>query len=213
MAGYEILLLDDGSHVLRTLAWVLAYKGHQVTRAVVSQVFLEVLHARKFDLIIAQVTLNRAEQLEVLKEAKRLNPQALVMVLSGEHETAFPLDAYSMELDDYVLMPCSQAELWRRVAACLKRLAGRRLEVSSRQGFVTINKRVHNRLRHTLGYIRQSLDYVAKDLSHLTQRPQEKMDEGLRQGIRKVSARVEVLMDITAGFQKQISVTKQFPLR
>ena len=213
MAGYEILLLDDGFHALQTLAWILAYKGHQVTRAAGPHIFLEVLHARKFDLIIAQLSLNRKEQVEVLKEAKRLNPQALVMVLSGAHETAFPLDAYAMELDDYVLMPCSQAELWRRVAACLKRLAGRHLEVSSKHGLVVSNERVRNRLRHTLGYIRQSLDYVAQDLSHLSQRPQGKMDEGLRQGIRKVSARVEVLKDITAGFQKQVSVTRQFPLR
>ncbi len=205
MAYYDILLLDDGSPVFRTLAWVLAYKGHQVTRAAAPQVFRETLQAREFDLIIAQLTSDRADDLEVLKKAKKLNPQVLVMLLSGEHEIAFSLDAYAMEIDDYVLMPCSQAGLWRRVAACLERLASRRLEVSSNQGLTKINERVLKKLVHKLDYVRHSLDSLAMDLEQLTQSTREKMDQGLMHKMQKVSARVEVLMDLTKGFQSEIS--------
>ncbi len=205
MADYEILLLDDGSPVFRTLAWVLAYKGHQVTRATAPQVFQETLQARDFDLIIAQLTSDRAGGLEVLKKAKKLNPQVLVMVLSGDHQMAFPLEAYAMEIDDYVLMPCPQAGLWRRVAACLERLASRRLEVSSNQALTKTNERVLKKLVHKLDYVRHSLDSLAMDLEQLTQSTREKMDQGLMHKMQKVSARVEVLMDLTKGFQSEIS--------
>lgn len=205
MADYEILLLDDGSPVFRTLAWVLAYKGHQVTRATAPQVFQETLQARDFDLIIAQLTSDRADELEVLKKAKKLNPQVLVMVLSGDHQMAFPLEAYAMEIDDYVLMPCPQAGLWRRVAACLERLASRRLEVSSNQALTKTNERVLKKLVHKLDYVRHSLDSLAMDLEQLTQITREKMDQGLMHKMQKVSARVEVLMDLTKGFQSEIS--------
>lgn len=205
MAYYDILLLDDGSQVFRTLAWVLAYKGYQVTRATAPQVFQETLQAKEFDLIIAQLTSDRADELEVLKKAKKLNPQVLVMVLSREHEMAFPLDAYAMEIDDYLLMPCPQAELWRRVAACLERLANQRLEVSSNQGLTKINERVLKKLIHMLDYVRHSLDSLAMDLEQLTQSTIEKMDQGLIHKMQKVSARVEVLMDLTKGFQREIS--------
>ncbi len=205
MAYYDILLLDDGSPVFRTLAWVLAYKGHQVTRATAPQVFQETLQAKDFDLIIAQLTSDRADGLEVLKKAKKLNPQVLVMVLSGDHQMAFPLEAYAMEIDDYVLMPCPQAGLWRRVAACLERLASRRLEVSSNQGLTKTNERVLKKLVHKLDYVRHSLDSLAMDLEQLTQSTREKMDQGLMHKMQKVSARVEVLMDLTKGFQSEIS--------
>jgi len=203
--AYDILLLDDGSPVFRTLAWVLAYKGHQVTRATAPQVFQETLQAKDFDLIIAQLTSDRADGLEVLKKAKKLNPQVLVMVLSGDHQMAFPLEAYAMEIDDYVLMPCPQAGLWRRVAACLERLASRRLEVSSNQGLTKTNERVLKKLVHKLDYVRHSLDSLAMDLEQLTQSTREKMDQGLMHKMQKVSARVEVLMDLTKGFQSEIS--------
>ncbi len=205
MADYEILLLDEGSPVFRTLAWILAYKGHQVTRATAPQVFQETLQARDFDLIIAQLTSDRADELEVLKKAKKLNPQVLVMVLSGDHQMAFPLEAYAMEIDDYVLMPCPQAGLWRRVAACLERLASRRLEVSSNQALTKTNERVLKKLVHKLDYVRHSLDSLAMDLEQLTQITREKMDQGLMHKMQKVSARVEVLMDLTKGFQSEIS--------
>lgn len=204
MAGYEILLLDDGSHIFRTLAWVLAYKGHKVTRASPSQVFQEFLPGKEFDLIIAQLTLDRAEQLEILKEAKIINPQVLVMVLSGDHQMAFPLEAYHLDLDDYLFMPCSQAELWRRVAACLRRVASQRRKLSPERDLATINKRVHKKMLRMFSYFQDSLDCLAGDLGHLTQDPGKNKDENLSKTLQKVSARVEVLRDITEGFRRQI---------
>ncbi len=204
MADYEILLLDEGSPVFRTLAWILAYKGHQVTRATAPQVFQETLQAKDFDLIIAQLTSDRADELEVLKKAKKLNPQVLVMVLSGDHQMAFPLEAYAMEIDDYVLMPCPQAGLWRRVAACLERLASQRRKLSPERDLATINKRVHKKMLRMFSYFQDSLDCLAGDLGHLTQDSVNNKDKNVSKMLQKVSARVEVLKDMTEGFRHQI---------
>jgi hypothetical protein len=33
---------------------------------------------------------------------------------------AFPLEAYNIDIDDYIIMPISGSEFWRRVKDCLE---------------------------------------------------------------------------------------------
>jgi DNA-binding response OmpR family regulator len=205
MAGYDILLLDDGSAVFKTLAWVLAYKGHQVIRAAPRQVLWEALPAREFDLIVAPLALDRAGELEVLKKAKEFNPRARIMVLNAEDQRVFPLDAYHMEIDDYVLLPCSPAELWRRVSACLKRLTLKHLTVSPQIDLAVINERALKKVLKMLNYIRHSLEVTAGDLSLLNRHVSEKIEDSVKQKMQKVSARIDILKALTEGFQREIS--------
>lgn len=205
MAGYDILLLDGSAPVFKSLAWVLAYKGHQVVRAAPAEVCLEALQGKEFDLIIAQLVLHPLDELEVLKKAKELNPQALVIVLSGEDEPAFPLEAYRMEIDDYLLMPCSQAQIWRRVSACLDRLAPKHLDTSSKKKLAVINQRALKKWLYMLNYIRHALDSLGGDLSLVNQGVHGKIEESLRHKMQKAAARIEVLMEVTEGFQREIS--------
>jgi len=122
MATYEILLLGDGSHLFRTIAWVLEYKGYKVRAAASPEAALEALVKKNYDLVLAKLNMGELDGIEVLKRAKRLNPEVKVMVVSGNHEVTFPREAYQIEVDDYLLMPVSPTELWRRVSHCLESL-------------------------------------------------------------------------------------------
>jgi signal transduction histidine kinase len=122
MATYDILLLGDGSHLFRTIAWVLEYKGYKVRAAASPEAALEVLVKKNYDLVIAKLNMGELDGVEVLKRAKRLNPEVKVIVVSGNHEVTFPREAYQIEVDDYLLMPVSPTELWRRVSHCLESL-------------------------------------------------------------------------------------------
>jgi DNA-binding response OmpR family regulator len=127
------------------------------------------------------------------------------MVLSAEDEMAFPEDAYHMEIDDYVLLPCSPAELWRRVSACLKRLTIKHLSISPKKDLAAINDRALKKVLKMLNYIRHSLEVTAGDLSLLNRHVSEKIEESVKQKMQKVSARIEILRDLTEGFQREIS--------
>ena len=122
MAKYEILLLGDGSHLFRTIAWVLEYKGYSVRAAASPEAALEALVKKNYDLVIAKLSMTELDGVEVLKRAKRLNPEVKIMVVSGNHEVTFPPEAYQIEVDDYILMPVNPTELWRRVSHCLESL-------------------------------------------------------------------------------------------
>ena len=75
---------------------------------------------KNYDLVIAKLTTDDMESLDILKRARRLNPEVKIMVVSGNNDAIFPLEAYQVEVDDYLLMPVSPTELWRRVSHCLE---------------------------------------------------------------------------------------------
>jgi DNA-binding response OmpR family regulator len=120
MANYDILLIGDGNNLQKTIGWVLEYKGFSVKTTQNPEAALEALVRKNYDLVVARITSNDLEGVEILRRAKRLNPAVKLMVVSGNNDAIFPLEAYEVEIEDYILMPVSPAELWRRVSHCLE---------------------------------------------------------------------------------------------
>jgi signal transduction histidine kinase len=115
----DILLIGNDTNLLKTLGWVLDYKGFGVKVTATPEDALEALVKKNYDLVIAQFSLGDRESLDILQRAKRLNPEVKIMAVSGNSDATFSLEAYQIEVDDYLLMPVNPAELWRRVNRCL----------------------------------------------------------------------------------------------
>ena len=120
MARHDILLIGDGTKLLKTLGWVLDYKGFTVKVTGSPEAALEAMVRKNYDLVIARLTTFDRDNLDILKRARRLNPEMKIMVVSGNSNAVFPLEAYQVEVDDYLLMPVTPTELWRRVSRCLE---------------------------------------------------------------------------------------------
>ncbi len=212
MAKYEILLLGDGSHLFRTIGWVLEYRGFSVRASGSPEVALEALVRKNYDLIIAKLSMEELDNLDVLKRAKRLNPEVKVMVVSGNHEMTFPMEAYQIEIDDYILMPVSPTELWRRVNDCLESLEVVDLPPAQAPAISAnaVNERVLNRLMVMFHDIRGSIVSTAAALKLLGRGTFGEVDQGARAKVREISSRVEKLISLTEEFMDQaISKTVQ----
>ena len=120
MAKYDILLIGDGTNLLKTIGWVLDYKGFAVKVTASPEAALEAMVKKNYDLVIARLSTDDRESLDILKRARRLNPEVKIMAVSGNNAAIFPLEAYELDIDDYLLMPVSPPELWRRVSRCLE---------------------------------------------------------------------------------------------
>ncbi len=120
MAKYDILLIGDGTDLLKNIGWVLEYKGFVVKLTANPEAALEALVKKNYDLVIAKLSRENMESLDILTRAKRLNSEVKLIVVSGNNDAIFPLEAYQVDVDDYILMPVSPAELWRRVSYCLE---------------------------------------------------------------------------------------------
>ena len=119
MAKADILLLDDGSHPFRTMGWVLEYKGFAIKALRSSEAALEALVKKNYDLIIAKLSRKAKDNLTVLRQAKKINPLTKIMLITDRLDLAFPLEAYAIDIDDYLIMPISAGEFWRRIENCL----------------------------------------------------------------------------------------------
>jgi two-component system, OmpR family, response regulator len=120
MANNEILLLGDGSHPFRTMGWVLEYRGFSIKALRGPEAALEALVKKNYDLIIAKLSLEERDNLAVLRQAKKTNPLIKVILITDRLDLAFPLEAYTIDIDDYIIMPVSAGEFWRRVENCLE---------------------------------------------------------------------------------------------
>jgi len=119
MAKSEILLLGDGSPPLRTMGWVLEYRGFSIKALRGSEAALGALVKKNYDLIIAKFSRGEKDILTVLRQAKKINPLTKIMLITNRLDLAFPLEAYDMDIDDYIIMPISAGEFWRRVENCV----------------------------------------------------------------------------------------------
>ncbi len=120
MNKYQILLLGDGSYPFRTMAWALEYKGFAVKALGNPEEALEALVRKNYDLIVAKFSWADRDNLEVLRRAKKANPATKIILITDRLDMAFPLEAYLIDVDDYIIMPITASEFRRRVRTCLE---------------------------------------------------------------------------------------------
>jgi signal transduction histidine kinase len=193
----EILLVDDGSPNFERIAYVLQFKGYQVTMAPNAEVALDALDDHAFELVITRLTRRQTAGLAVIKKAKRLRPRTASIILASRHDMDLPVEAYSLEVDDYLLLPCSAVEMCRRVAACL----GRSLEGKEQKSrAAVVNERVLDTLRMVFHDLRSSLVSMSASLNLMHRGKFGKMDEGVAHKIRELSSRVTGMIGMTEDF-------------
>jgi DNA-binding NarL/FixJ family response regulator len=142
MAGYEVLVLDDESGFLHNLAWVLSRDGFQVT--VESHDLPR--HSSYpdlagFDLIAGRVDSSFGYLMDLIGRFKKANPNGAAIVLSKDYDYTFPLEAFELKIDDYILMPGTLGEVRRRFIRCLNEVKLKYLAVLSNRTVSEVNRR------------------------------------------------------------------------
>jgi DNA-binding response OmpR family regulator len=214
MSQYTILLFIADLNVCRRLGWYLEYKGCQVLRAATGRALEEALGSREFDLILAQVERQDLKGLQFLHTARRLQPRAPMILVNATQEEAFPVQAYQLEVDDYISMDCRPEELWRRVAACLEKLPQRCQKAAGRSRLAPLNRAVVKKIEHVCQFLSYSLDSSMTILQSLINTPESRVDRQARCKIQEVSARMEVLQEMMHGFHRGIAgqeMARNFP--
>jgi signal transduction histidine kinase len=204
MAAFEILLMSDGSSLFRTLAWALESKSYGVAEVSSPEAAIESLALKDYDLLIATLPLNSHSGMDVVKRARKLNPETRIIAVGEDHQVAFPLDAYHLKLDDYILTPCSHAELWRRVAACLGSQQARAAQSESQVRLAAINERVLNKLAVMLHDVRSSMVSISAALKLAMRDSAGQMQEGAAQKIQEVHSRVKKAVGLSEEYLAQI---------
>ena len=84
------------------------------------------LNKASFDLVITDLVMAPMNGNDVLKKSKEINPEMMVIILTGFGDMTSAIDALQLDADDYMLKPCEPEEMYFRVSRCLEKLEFKR---------------------------------------------------------------------------------------
>ncbi|MFC1746161.1 response regulator [Candidatus Riflebacteria bacterium] len=117
----RILLVDDEKCILNTLSRDLTAENFEVVTATSAEEAFYKMQQGKFHMIITDLVMEGLDGIQVLKEAKKIDSQIGVIILTGHGDMTSAIDALRLGADDYVLKPCDFEELRIRLSRCLEK--------------------------------------------------------------------------------------------
>ncbi len=113
---YKILFVDDEQSVLDYLPLAISWDELDITElytASDAQSALEIVKETVPDIIIADVEMPGMNGLEFCKEVKKTNPDMELVILSAFDRFDYAKKAIGMGVEDYLLKPVDEEELWQ----------------------------------------------------------------------------------------------------
>ena len=97
-------------------------KGYEVTTAESGEKAIELLENATFDLVMTDLIMDPIDGMGVLKRAKEINPETMVIILAGFADMVSAIEALRSDADDYMLKPCEPEEMYFRISKCLEKM-------------------------------------------------------------------------------------------
>ncbi|NOX17615.1 MAG: sigma-54-dependent Fis family transcriptional regulator [Chlorobi bacterium] len=107
----KLLLVEDEKITRITLANTLADEGYRVTSCETGVEGLEKIKSDKFEIIVADLRLPKISGLDLLKEAKELQPGCKVIVMTAYASVETAVEALKYGAYDYLIKPFSPDKL------------------------------------------------------------------------------------------------------
>ncbi len=124
-----ILIIDDDVALLKVLARSIAKMGFQVITASNAQDGLNKLQTSSPDLLVTDLIMENHSGLELLQKAKELNPDTIVVVMTGFATVASAIEAMNCGALDYLQKPLGREQIELVIGKAIerkRRLAGDR---------------------------------------------------------------------------------------
>lgn len=125
---YKILILEDDSVLLETLADELSNEHTQVDSAKHGEEVLDLTSKNHYDLYIFDINVPYIDGLTLLNELRAAGDETPAIFLTSKNEEPDRIKGFEAGCDDYLAKPFSLSELKLRVKAVLKR-AAKKLDV------------------------------------------------------------------------------------
>ncbi len=177
----HILLVDDDERLRNAAGKVLAAEGYSVARAATGREALEVLQQEAVALVISDLRLPDLDGIALLKQVRKLLPEAEVVMITGYGSIEKAVEAMQLGAYDFLQKPLDSAALLKTVAKALEK---QRLTSENR------------RLRHQLQQ-RRGVEALIGD-----SRPMEEVKQLIRQ---IAPTDINVLIQGESGTGKEIA--------
>ncbi len=115
----HILIADDELSMRELLEYMLTKEGYRVSCAENGRKAITMIESTPFDLLICDIRLGDISGLEVLKAAKKINPQTVVIMISAYTTTETAVESMNAGAFDFVPKPFNNQELKQTIANAL----------------------------------------------------------------------------------------------
>ncbi len=112
-------MVDDDLGILEGVAGDLEEEGYLLSTANCGEAALELFTHNHYDLVLTDLVMQNVDGLQVIKAAKKYNPDIMGIILTGYGNLDSAIDALRLRADDYLLKPCEGEEISYRVRRCL----------------------------------------------------------------------------------------------
>ncbi|HSY41118.1 MAG TPA: response regulator [Polyangia bacterium] len=120
--GHEVLVVDDEAVVLTVLREALRRGGYRVTTAASAEEAIDLMHKRRFDLVLTDKNLPGASGLDVLRAARTLTPAPAIVLITGYSSYDSAIEAMDIGALDYIEKPIRDVDDLRfRIRRALSR--------------------------------------------------------------------------------------------
>src|SRR3990172_4155600 len=122
-ASSRVLVVDDELHLRLSLAEILRRRGHQVEEAGSGDEALNLVQSAPFDLMLLDMVMPGMSGVEVMRRARQLQPELLIIVLTAHASVENAIAAVKADVADYMLKPCNIDDLVVTVSRTLQEQA------------------------------------------------------------------------------------------
>lgn len=113
--AYSILIIDDETNLRCTLGIILQRAGYLVTGASGAQEALQLLSARKHDLVFLDLKMPGMDGMQLLPEILRIDPDLPVLILTANASLETAIRALGLGAEGYLLKPLDPDQILNRV--------------------------------------------------------------------------------------------------
>ncbi len=120
---HSILIVDDEALTLRTIGRALQAEGYEVLSAASGEDALKLIAEEKPDLALLDVVLPGINGIEVLRQAKKISPAMIVVMMSAYHMVDRAVEAMKLGAYDYLIKPFHIADMVNTIQRATEMLA------------------------------------------------------------------------------------------
>ncbi len=121
--AYSILIVDDEALTLRTIGRALDGEGFEVFLANNGEEALKTISEERPDLALVDVVLPGINGIEVLRQAKKISPNTVVVMMSAYHLVERAVEAMKLGAYDYLIKPFHISDMVRTIQRATEMLA------------------------------------------------------------------------------------------
>ncbi len=120
---HSILIVDDEALTLRTIWRALQSEGYEVLPATSGEEALKIVAAERPDLALLDVVLPGINGIEVLRQARKISPAMIVVMMSAYHLVDRAVEAMKLGAYHYLIKPFHIADMVNTIQRATEMLA------------------------------------------------------------------------------------------